>query len=198
MIIHANVSNNAKKQAPMRVIGSIIICFCSITSYGQITNSYARDKSNIYCHVIDTLVSMILTKEQPDKIVISSDKYILDRLTNAFPNIAIFKSEKLKCKLKFENAIWITIDYLCLDREMVNISTTIRKQMNKYLPSWESGIGSYELIYMYDSEATIGMHRFFTTSGNREEKLTASPRFILIWQEMKGKWKVIRAISYGH
>ncbi|HZY37122.1 MAG TPA: nuclear transport factor 2 family protein [Mucilaginibacter sp.] len=44
----------------------------------------------------------------------------------------------------------------------------------------------------------IGLHRFYTKPDGQAEQLTASPEFLLIWQNKNGTWKVTRAISWGH
>lgn len=44
----------------------------------------------------------------------------------------------------------------------------------------------------------IGSHNFYTKLIGQEEKLTASPDFVQIWQKENGQWKVTRVISYGH
>ena len=51
-----------------------------------------------------------------------------------------------------------------------------------------SGYGAVEL----------GVHRFYTTEKGQPEKLTATSRFVHLWQEKDGAWKLSRVISYDH
>jgi hypothetical protein len=51
-----------------------------------------------------------------------------------------------------------------------------------------SGYGAVEL----------GVHRFYTTEKGQPEKLTATARFVHLWQEQDGVWKISRVISYDH
>ncbi|WP_337045377.1 nuclear transport factor 2 family protein [Emticicia sp. 17c] len=44
----------------------------------------------------------------------------------------------------------------------------------------------------------IGKHRFFTSFNGGPEEVTASPRFVLIWQQKGDQWKVVKVVSYGH
>ncbi len=44
----------------------------------------------------------------------------------------------------------------------------------------------------------VGSHKFYTSVAGQPERLTASPKFVLIWQHTGGRWRVVRAISYGH
>jgi len=44
----------------------------------------------------------------------------------------------------------------------------------------------------------VGSHKFYTTVPGQPERLTASPKFVLIWKNENGRWRVVRAISYGH
>ena len=44
----------------------------------------------------------------------------------------------------------------------------------------------------------IGMHRYFTSFDSRPEEVTASPRFVIIWQRKDNQWKVVKVVSYGH
>jgi hypothetical protein len=121
-----------------------------LTVKGQVTNSTCKNGSNIYVYSVDTLVSMILKKEKQIKIFIVSDDFILNRLPDTISNQNIFKKKKLKGTKDFEGAIWINIDRLNIDSGKVAIFTSIRKQTNKQMLCWESGIGSYTLKYDYD------------------------------------------------
>ena len=44
----------------------------------------------------------------------------------------------------------------------------------------------------------LGVHRFYTTEKGQPEKLTATSRFVHLWQEKDGVWKISRVISYDH
>ncbi len=44
----------------------------------------------------------------------------------------------------------------------------------------------------------IGVHNFYRTLSGQPEKLTTVARFVNIWQQKNGQWKVSRIISYGH
>jgi ketosteroid isomerase-like protein len=44
----------------------------------------------------------------------------------------------------------------------------------------------------------IGMHRFYTSFNGGPEEVTASPRFVMIWQQKGDQWKVVKVVSYGH
>lgn len=43
-----------------------------------------------------------------------------------------------------------------------------------------------------------GMHRFYTSFNGGPEEVTASPRFVMIWQQKGNQWKVVKVVSYGH
>lgn len=44
----------------------------------------------------------------------------------------------------------------------------------------------------------IGMHRYYTSFNGRPEEVTASPRFVIIWQRKDNQWKAVKVVSYGH
>lgn len=44
----------------------------------------------------------------------------------------------------------------------------------------------------------VGMHRFYTSFNGGPEEVTASPRFVMVWQQKGNQWKVVRVVSYGH
>jgi ketosteroid isomerase-like protein len=44
----------------------------------------------------------------------------------------------------------------------------------------------------------LGVHRFYTTEKNQPERLTATSRFVHLWQNKNGDWKISRVISYDH
>ena len=44
----------------------------------------------------------------------------------------------------------------------------------------------------------IGTHRFFQTDPGQPERLVAEPRFLHVWQNTKGRWQLVRIVSYDH
>jgi ketosteroid isomerase-like protein len=44
----------------------------------------------------------------------------------------------------------------------------------------------------------IGVHRFYSTEPGQGEKLTATAKFVHVWQKTDGQWKISRVISYDH
>jgi ketosteroid isomerase-like protein len=44
----------------------------------------------------------------------------------------------------------------------------------------------------------IGIHRFYTTDPGQKERLTATAKFLHVWQQKDGEWKLARVISYDH
>lgn len=44
----------------------------------------------------------------------------------------------------------------------------------------------------------IGDHRFYSTEKGQQEKLVEDAKFIHVWQEKRGEWKLTRVISYDH
>ena len=43
-----------------------------------------------------------------------------------------------------------------------------------------------------------GVHKFYRTVAGQKEKLTTEAKFMNIWQNTNGQWKVTRIISYDH
>ena len=44
----------------------------------------------------------------------------------------------------------------------------------------------------------IGIHRFYSTDPGQKEKLTATAKFVHVWQKKDGEWKIARVVSYDH
>lgn len=44
----------------------------------------------------------------------------------------------------------------------------------------------------------IGVHRFYSADPGQSEKLTATAKFVHVWQNNNGKWKITRVVSYDH
>lgn len=44
----------------------------------------------------------------------------------------------------------------------------------------------------------IGVHRFYSKEPGQEEKLTATAKFVHVWQKKNGQWKISRVVSYDH
>lgn len=59
--------------------------------------------------------------------------------------------------------------------------------------------GSLEVYPIKDFGAVeIGIHRFYSTEKGQKELLSSEARFIHLWQNKDGKWKISRIISFGH
>lgn len=49
-----------------------------------------------------------------------------------------------------------------------------------------------------DRALEIGIHRFYHTNPGQKEKLSGTYKFIHLWVNKQGKWKLSRVISYDH
>ena len=59
--------------------------------------------------------------------------------------------------------------------------------------------GSLEVFPIKDFGAVeIGSHRFYYTEKGQEEKLDGIFKFVHIWKNTNGDWKISRVISYDH
>jgi hypothetical protein len=59
--------------------------------------------------------------------------------------------------------------------------------------------GSLEVFPIKDFGAIqIGSHRFYYTGKGQEEKLDGTFKFVHIWKNVNGDWKISRVISYDH
>ena len=69
-------------------------------------------------------------------------------------------------------------------------STTVRRELVE---------GSLEVYPIKDYGAVeIGVHRFYSTDPGQKEKLTATAKFVHVWQKKNGEWKISRVVSYDH
>ncbi len=44
----------------------------------------------------------------------------------------------------------------------------------------------------------VGIHRFYSTDPGQKEKLTATAKFVHVWQKKNSEWKISRVVSYDH
>lgn len=59
--------------------------------------------------------------------------------------------------------------------------------------------GTLEVFTIKDFGAVeIGSHRFYYTEKGQEEKLDGTFKFVHIWKNTNGDWKISRVISYDH
>jgi len=59
--------------------------------------------------------------------------------------------------------------------------------------------GSLEVFPIKDFGAIqIGSHRFYYTGKGQEEQLDGTFKFVHIWKNVNGDWKICRVISYDH
>lgn len=58
--------------------------------------------------------------------------------------------------------------------------------------------GSLE-VYVVDNYGAIeiGEHRFYLTQKGQQEKLDGVGKFVNLWQQKEGQWKISRVFSYG-
>lgn len=68
--------------------------------------------------------------------------------------------------------------------------TKIRRELVK---------GSMEVFPIKDFGAIqMGSHRFYYTDKGQEEKLGGTFKFVHVWKNVNGNWKIARVISYDH
>jgi hypothetical protein len=59
--------------------------------------------------------------------------------------------------------------------------------------------GSIEVNPIKDFGAVqTGVHRFYVTEKGQKEKLSSEAKFVNLWQNRNGAWKITKIISYGH
>ena len=59
--------------------------------------------------------------------------------------------------------------------------------------------GTLEVYPIKDYGAVeTGTHRFYATEKGQQEKLSSEAKFVQLWQQKDGRWKITRIISYGH
>ena len=59
--------------------------------------------------------------------------------------------------------------------------------------------GSMEVYPIKDFGAVqTGVHRFYVTEKGQKEKLSSEAKFVNLWQNRNGVWKITKIISYGH
>jgi hypothetical protein len=59
--------------------------------------------------------------------------------------------------------------------------------------------GTLEVYPIKDYGAVeTGTHRFYATEKGQQEKLSSEAKFVQLWQQKEGRWKITRIISYGH
>ena len=59
--------------------------------------------------------------------------------------------------------------------------------------------GSLQVFPIKDFGAIeIGSHRFYYTEKGKQEQLDGTFKFVHIWKNVNGKWKMCRVISYDH
>jgi ketosteroid isomerase-like protein len=44
----------------------------------------------------------------------------------------------------------------------------------------------------------VGIHRFYSTEPGGKEELTATAKFVHVWQYKNGQWKISRVVSFDH
>lgn len=75
-------------------------------------------------------------------------------------------------------------------KEMCARNSAIRRELVK---------GSLEVYPLKNFGAVeIGVHRFYHTNKGQSEKLSGTYKFIHVWKNVNGEWKISRIISYGH
>jgi ketosteroid isomerase-like protein len=85
--------------------------------------------------------------------------------------------------------------------------TSYQQTMDSFKRTFEGSItvrrelveGTLEVYPIKDYGAVeIGVHRFYSTDTGQKEKLTATAKFVHVWQKKNGEWKISRVVSYDH
>ena len=59
--------------------------------------------------------------------------------------------------------------------------------------------GTLEVYPIKDYGAVeTGTHRFYAAEKGQQEKLSSEAKFVQLWQQKDGQWKITQIISYGH
>jgi ketosteroid isomerase-like protein len=85
--------------------------------------------------------------------------------------------------------------------------TNYNQNMDAFKKTFESGRsvrrelvkGTLEVYPIKDYGAVeTGTHRFYATEKGQQETLSSEAKFVHLWQQKDGRWKITRIISYGH
>ena len=80
-----------------------------------------------------------------------------------------------------------------------NIEAFERNFHNKRKLRRELVKGSMEVSPIKDFGAVqLGEHLFYVTEEGEKEKLSSKAKFVHLWQNKNGSWKITRIISYAH
>jgi hypothetical protein len=161
-----------KKSFIVRKLG-IIMCFLFLTNFSE---AQSTDQSVTKTDLYDTI-------------------YLMDSVFfKAFNTCDTTKSKSLFTDdLEFYHDVGGLTNYdqnLKSIRYRCNSTTKVRREL---VP------GSLEVYPIKDYGAIeIGLHRFYYTEVDKEEKLDGTFRFVHIWVHKNNEWKISRAISFDH
>jgi hypothetical protein len=80
-----------------------------------------------------------------------------------------------------------------------NVNSIIQRCSRETKVRRELVKGSLEIFPIKDFGAVeIGSHRFYYSEKGQEEKLEGTFKFVHIWKNTNGDWKISRVISYDH
>jgi hypothetical protein len=81
-----------------------------------------------------------------------------------------------------------------------NVNSILQRCNNKELKVRRELVkGSLEVFPIHDFGAIqIGSHRFYYAETGQAEKLDGTFKFVHIWKNTNGNWKIARVISYDH
>lgn len=80
-----------------------------------------------------------------------------------------------------------------------NVRSIVRRCLGSYTVRRELVAGSVEVYPIKDFGAVqLGSHRFYYKNKGEPEKLEGTFRFVNIWKNENGKWKISRIVSFDH
>lgn len=81
-----------------------------------------------------------------------------------------------------------------------NVNSILQRCNNRELKVRRELVkGSLEVFPIHDFGAIqIGSHRFYYAETGQAEKLDGTFKFVHIWKNTNGNWKIARVISYDH
>ncbi len=125
------------------------------TCYGQIVNSLSANKTGMYYYSVDTLLQILESKQNIDRIILEADKTLIQDFPESIRDIQIIKHNKYEKyrKSAFKNMdVKFVIKGLSIIRDQITLSIYTITMTNNNIHIFADGAYIFYFKYLPESQ----------------------------------------------
>ena len=127
-----------------------VVCFLSIAVFSQPIDSYSSDKSGIYYYSVDSLIKLLPSVDQFDRIVVRASRFAFNGGLEKIENRSIIFKETESCKRQKikNNELLINVKPIIIEGPQFRLSLVVFAKLNNDFSFYADGL--YVMYYQWD------------------------------------------------